>query len=71
MSEWCENKLVSRLAGFLLRNVTVRNLNNIIFKHPVALIYHSGSLITVYNATVYVNFNDTIAFDSLKLVKMF
>jgi hypothetical protein len=28
-------------------------------------------LITVYNATIYVNFNNTIAFDSLKLVKCF
>jgi hypothetical protein len=28
-------------------------------------------LITVYNATIYGNFNNTIAFDSLKLAKMF
>jgi hypothetical protein len=28
-------------------------------------------LITVYNASIYVHFNNTIAFDSLKLVKMF
>jgi hypothetical protein len=28
-------------------------------------------LITVHNATIYVNFNNSIAFDSLKIVKMF
>jgi hypothetical protein len=31
----------------------------------------SQVLITVYNATIYVNFNNTIAFNSLKLVKIF
>jgi hypothetical protein len=33
--------------------------------------YITQVLITLYNATIYVNFNKTIAFDSLKLVKMF
>jgi hypothetical protein len=32
--------------------------------------YITQDLITVYNATLYVNFNNTTAFDSLKLVKM-
>jgi hypothetical protein len=29
------------------------------------------ALITVYNATIYANFNNTIAFDLLKLAKIF
>jgi hypothetical protein len=33
--------------------------------------YITQVLITVYNATIYVNFNDLVAFDSLILVKMF
>jgi hypothetical protein len=33
--------------------------------------YITQVLITVYNATIYANFNNTIAFDSLKLAKRF
>jgi hypothetical protein len=44
---------------------------SIILKHPVALRYLSGLVITVYNETIYVHFNNTIAADSLKLIIMF
>jgi hypothetical protein len=33
--------------------------------------YITQVMITVYNVTIYANFNNTIAFDSLKLAKMF
>jgi hypothetical protein len=55
--------------------------------HPIELLYRRqtnlGSpyvgkkgkitevLTIVYNATIYINFNNTVAFDSLKSVKMF
>jgi hypothetical protein len=33
--------------------------------------YITQDLITIYNATSYANFNNTITFDLLKLAKMF
>jgi hypothetical protein len=52
----CHDEVVSALS----HNISIRNLPN-----PTQV------LITGYNATICANINNTTAFDSLKLAKMF